>query len=134
MKLDAGLQNMGKKFQASLDQLYDMLDFIRDEAKSVGFEPRSVSKIELACEEALVNIIQHGYPDFRGNIEIFCLRPESKGIKIVIKDHGIPFNPLSLSKKEGTGYGIFFIIRLMDEVSYVREENSNILTLVKFLA
>jgi anti-sigma regulatory factor (Ser/Thr protein kinase) len=141
MKLNSGLQNMGKNFQASLDHLYGMLDFIREEAEEAGFSHSIVSKIELACEEALVNIIHYGYPDYRGNIEIACVRPSSKGIKIIIKDRGIPFNPLTIAKKldpktanPKEGYGVFFILKIMDEVRYNREDNCNVLTLIKFLS
>lgn len=134
---------MDKSFPASLDQLGEMLKYIREQAKKTGFREPLLSEIELASEEALVNIISYGYPEERGNIEISCIQSDGEKLKIVILDHGIPFNPLTLAKKYDLlgsaelmalgGLGINFILKLMDEVSYLRENNSNIMTLIKFL-
>lgn len=130
-----------KKFPAEIDKLYSMLDYVRSYAKQVGFDSGIVNKIELATEEVLVNIINYGYPDSQGTIEIYCSHSENLGIKIVIKDTGIPYNPLKnrkefnsrLALEERTigGYGVFFILNLMDEVNYEREQNYNVLTLIK---
>lgn len=134
---------MIKSFSASLDKLYEMLMFIKEQSEEIGFDNDIVSKIELASEEALVNIISYGYPGRLGNIEIECERLENKGIKIVFRDKGIPYNPLRNLKQIDTkpfkqektigGYGIHFILTIMDEVLYNREENVNVLTLVKYL-
>lgn len=132
---------MIKIFSASLDKLYDMLQFVRDQAKLAKFNDSISSKIELAVEEALVNIISYGYPNRSGTIEIQCSISNFSGIKITIKDKGVPYNPLTSTKIfnptapiEGRslgGYGIYFILKIMDEVDYRRENNCNILTLVK---
>lgn len=133
---------MIKTFPASLDKLYDMLQFIREQAVAANFNEHIIPKIELAVEEALVNIITYGYPNRRGTIEIQITTPNLLGIKITIIDKGIPYNPLTNTKTfeqapnfEGKtigGYGIYFILKIMDEVDYKRENNCNILTLKKF--
>ncbi|MCB1111403.1 MAG: ATP-binding protein [Chlamydiales bacterium] len=134
---------MYKEFPASLDKLYEMLEFIVSEAQSTGFGDGHISKIELAAEEALVNIISHGYPSTEGTVEIHCFSLPNNGMKIVLKDKGIPYNPLlgvdtfdpkkvSVDRNLG-GYGIYFITKLMDEVDYKREEEANILTLIKYV-
>lgn len=132
---------MIKTFPASLDKLYEMLQFIREQA-SASFEENLASKIELAVEEALVNIISYGYPNRQGSIEIACLTDSLSGIKITIRDKGIPYNPLTnaktfdpnapLESRTIGGYGVYFILKIMDEVNYRREHNYNILTLIKF--
>ena len=131
---------MIKTFSASLDKLYEMLQFVREQANAARFDGSVSSKIELAVEEALVNIISYGYPNTTGTIEIQCTISNFSGIKITIRDKGIPYNPLTSSKiftppLEGRsvgGYGIYFILKIMDEVDYKRENNYNVLTLVKF--
>lgn len=133
---------MNKTFAAHLDNLYDMLLFIRNEAETLGFDEIEISKIELATEEALVNIISYGYPVTSGEIEVICERIENNGFKIVLKDNGVPFNPLSNSKRFDPeapaearsigGYGVFFIMKIMDEVKYDRIDDNNILTMIKF--
>lgn len=135
-------KTMDKTFPASLDRLYEMLHFIREQAAIAEFDESEISKIELAVEETLVNIITYGYPKRSGIIEINCSPSVANGIKIIIKDKGLAYNPLtnakkfdpaaSLEKRSIGGYGIFFILKIMDEVDYKRVETYNVLTLTKF--
>ena len=134
---------MIKTFPASLEKLYEMLKFVKEQALAAGFEEANVAKIELATEEALVNIISYGYPHKNGIIEIHCSLPERLGLRILITDRGLPYNPLmnarkfnpsaSLEERSVGGYGIFFILKIMDEVDYHRENNNNVLILTKYL-
>ena len=110
--------------------------------QSFGFEAfYDLHNIELACEEALVNIIKHGFPKHQGHIILHSHIPSTKaGIEIVISDDGIAFNPLEYikhppSKTKGEsqqlgGYGIYLILNLMDKVEYKRKDNLNTLILV----
>jgi serine/threonine-protein kinase RsbW len=132
---------MNRSFAAQLDGLYEMLHFIRNQADEFGFDDIEISKIELAAEEALVNIISYGYPINPGTISITCERSGKSGLKIVIQDDGVPFNPLDNAKQHDEeapiearsigGYGVFFIMKIMDEVDYKRENDQNILVMVK---
>lgn len=137
-------------FVSSMDLLYSMLKFVKDRAIEADFNSTLISKIELASEEALVNIITHGYPNnSKGTIEILCSNPDPQknAIQIVLIDYGIPFNPLEAIKnfKPGNiedlddkaetqigGYGIYFIVNMMDSVHYKREDEKNILTMIKY--
>lgn len=133
---------MVKTFPASLKRLYEMLTFVTEQAAALGFSEDDMTKIELAVEEALVNIISYGYPEDTGNIDIACENTDHRGIQIVIKDSGIAYNPVNRLKErapgvpmdqEGVGgYGILFILKIMDEVNYIRENDHNILTLRKY--
>lgn len=133
---------MVKTFEADLRFLYAMLAFVTEEARSVGFSPEQSQKIELALEEALVNIIEYGYSSEKGFIEISCEKHQPTGIAITIKDTAPPYNPLnapkppenevSIEHRSVGGYGIHFIVTLMDEVNY-RYDNGNVLTLTKRL-
>lgn len=135
-----------KAFAADLDYLYEILAFVREEAEKAGFTPPDISKVELAAEEALVNIMQYGYPSTQpgvGSIDVECAPLNDGGIRITLRDQGVPYNPLDQKKtvdpkaplEERTlgGYGVFFIVNLMDEVTYKREDNSNVLTMIKYL-
>lgn len=122
-----------QQFHASLDQLYDMLQYIRAHAEKAGFENNTLLKIELASEEAIVNIINHGYPSKSGFISINCsLIPN--GFEIAIQDDGVPFDPTKHiadpSDRIG-GYGVLLMIKIMDEVRYTRNEGKNNLVLIK---
>jgi len=134
-----------KTFPASLDSLYEMLAFIRVQAIAADFHPSCISQIELAAEEALVNIVSYGYPTSSGNIEIECQvkNEDFRALQIIIRDQGVPYDPLSsfverkeipaIEKRKPGGYGVFFILKIMDEVHYKREGDTNVLILVKYL-
>ncbi len=137
-------QNVIKSFEAKLDSLYSMLNLIKSYAEAMGFEDKDLSRIELASEEALVNIIEYAYSEKENGVVEISLAGASAGeLQIKIIDEGIPFNPLSNSKKFKIksfetnptigGYGTYFIIELMDRVEYERQGNANILTLIKQL-
>ena len=135
-------QQVVKTFEAHLDNLYPMLRLIKSYAQGLGFTKTPLSRIELASEEALVNIIDYAYPDTdEGLIKISLSKTGDNELRITLIDHGIPFNPLSNSKKFQVksfktnatigGYGTYFISELMDRVEYDRKETANILSLVK---
>jgi serine phosphatase RsbU (regulator of sigma subunit)/anti-sigma regulatory factor (Ser/Thr protein kinase) len=126
-------------FQAKLSNLEKMFDFIRAGAGHQGFSAEQVNKIQLACEEALVNVINYAYPGKEGDLEI---RVENKpnGMDIILSDSGIAFDPLSLpdpditapmEKRRIGGLGIFMMKKIMDSVAYRRENGRNILTMTK---
>jgi serine/threonine-protein kinase RsbW len=119
-----------------------MLQWIREQIVLAKFDASSLHKIEIASEEALVNIMQHGYQEVPGSIEIIVDRGE-KGVEITIRDQGPPFNPLErdttfdrtagIDEREIGGLGLLFMREYMDEIRYKREGDTNVLTLVKFI-
>ncbi|MFA5099258.1 MAG: SpoIIE family protein phosphatase [Candidatus Omnitrophota bacterium] len=125
---------------AKIENLEKMFAFIREGAGRQGFIQEHIDKIQLACEEALVNVISYAYPGKSGDVEITYLNNASF-LEISIIDSGIPFDPLSLpdpdirasmgDRKIG-GLGIFMMKKIMDEVRYKRDGERNILTLVKY--
>ena len=126
-------------FGAKLADLDTMFDFIRAGAGRQGFAAEQVNKIQLACEEALVNVINYAYPGSEGDLEIM-VENKQNGLDVTISDSGIAFDPLSLpdpditapmEKRRVGGLGIFMIKKIMDKVAYRRENNRNILTLTK---
>lgn len=127
--------NIFKTFPATMDRLHLMLKFILDYGKIVGFQSHQLMKLELALEEALVNIISYGYSERSGTIEITCSTLE-KGMRIILRDQGIAFNPLDNIKdpkpEEPGGYGLFFIRNIMDKIEYEREGDTNVLLLEKY--
>ena len=104
-----------------------------------------VNDLNLALDEALNNIIRHGYeagaPD-DGEIAIRVSLGQGEMVAEV-EDAGRPFDPLaapapdlSRSARERVpgGLGILFIKTLMDEVAYERRAGRNRLRLCKKLA
>lgn len=137
---------MQKQFPVSVDHLHQMLEFIRNRLLSAGIAGTTLSRIELAAEEALINVIRHSGLNNDSILDIEC-ELDSGAIRITIKDSGIPFNPVEeaahcqekgnaeipLEERELGGLGIYLISRLMDKIEYRREDQKNIITLIKLL-
>ena len=128
---------------ATMENFEKMIEFIRNGAAATGFDSKMVNKINLACEEALVNVIKYAYPDKVGDVEItYKIINGEKGMQIEIIDWGISFNPLSIEKpnidapieeRPIGGLGIYMVLNIMDKVNYRRDQDRNIFTLIKFL-
>jgi serine/threonine-protein kinase RsbW len=104
-----------------------------------GFPEEDILDTQLAVEEAVTNIILHGYRDGSGEILVLCRA--SRGIvEIQLEDRAPAFNPLSLPEpdlagdiedRQIGGLGIFLVRRVMDEILYRYEDGKNILVLIK---
>ncbi len=104
-----------------------------------GIAAAQKAGIELAFEEALVNVINYAYPDGGGDVHVECRDVPEKGLVIRIEDEGLPFNPLLLGSPDTSagiedraigGLGIHIIKKTMKVVSYERDGSKNILTLI----
>ena len=96
--------------------------------------------INLVLEEAVSNIVFYAYTDEEKHEIDLLFQMKGNKVSIVIADDGVYFDPtareapdLSLSAEERPigGLGIFLILSSMDSVTYKRENNKNILTLIK---
>lgn len=129
-----------KRFYASVDQLHEMLEFIRKKVADLQLHAFQTKQLELAAEEVIVNIIRHAYKDRGGTIDIQVEQDVEK-IRVTFFDSGPAFNPIqkpathvsssdSLDSKKIGGLGLLFIHRCVDELIYKREEERNCLTLI----
>ncbi|EPP34662.1 histidine kinase-like ATPase domain protein [Chlamydia ibidis] len=125
-------------FPAVLSELHNMLNFIKKSAEFHDLQKDKMLKMELACEELLVNIISYAYQGSPGNISISCLG-SAEILEVVIKDSGFSFNPftavidlqenLSLRERQLGGLGIFLAKNSVDEFSYERQGKYNVVSL-----
>ena len=118
------------------------IGFIADCAVAEGVPPEGVARIELAAEEALVNICHYAYLEAVGTVEIRCMQDEARHFSIELIDSGIPFDMLARPAPDFTvdaaqrplgGLGIPLIRALMDNATYHREGAQNILRLTALL-
>lgn len=127
------------------EQVKKICDFVVDGAESAGLPATAVFHVELACDEACTNIIEHAYGgENKGKIEV-SWSVEGKAFVIVIHDNGRSFDPEAVPApnipKGGAdeaadqlrvgGLGIHFMRKIMDDVQFHFDENGNTLTLVK---
>lgn len=111
--------------------------FVEKNTRRAGFEERHIRRIELALEEATINIIKHAYGGRGGRLE-FCCSLVKGNLEISLADEGPPFNPLEVpgpdaithiaSQKIG-GMGIHLMRNMADTLRYRREKGRNVLTL-----
>ena len=117
-------------------------EFVSRMVKQSRVTKEAENKIILAVDEAVTNIIEHGYDQgVNGSIEIE-IEVDSSQFKIVIRDTGRVFNPESVPLpdmkehfKSGRkkGLGLFLMRQIMDEVRYRYKDGvKNELTLVKY--
>jgi serine/threonine-protein kinase RsbW len=124
-----------EKFEARLERLYSMMEYLDAYADEMSVEKHLRFKLQIAVEEALVNIIQHGHKECDGTIELTTDSEDPHLFFLQIRDHGIEFNPLTTPKRnleeieEEGGRGIPLILGLFESVEYNYKEKTNILTL-----
>ncbi|MDH3599679.1 MAG: ATP-binding protein [Candidatus Tectomicrobia bacterium] len=123
---------------ARLDSLAPCTAFVAACATAEGVPPQRVSAIELAVEEALVNICRYAYRRETGEVEVHCTRNETQHLLIDLIDTGEPFNILtlpipdlttSLDDRQVGGLGVLLIQALVDHVTYRHADGRNILQL-----
>jgi anti-sigma regulatory factor (Ser/Thr protein kinase)/RimJ/RimL family protein N-acetyltransferase len=103
------------------------LSSISAAANIMGFNKANISKIELGAEEAITNVIKHAFDQEENARFDIILQPDTLGLKIIIKEKGIPFDPESvrpykpqeLSGDYSTkGLGLYLMKQFLDEVSF----------------
>ena len=130
-------------FSAEIQELHELLAWVRKHLARAGLAKEVSRKVELASEEAFVNIIKHSYRGQKGKVEI-GLKWSRGLLEISIRDWGPPFDPLAnapsvnleapLEEREIGGLGIFLMQNVMDELVYKREQDTNLLIMVKRLS
>jgi serine/threonine-protein kinase RsbW len=134
-------------FLAHFESLDSIREFVGKAAEDYGFKEKDVYAVQMAVDEACSNIIEHAYGgECQDEIECACSF-EAQAITVQIIDCGERFNPLEipepdlnarLEDRDAGGLGLFFMRKLMDEVSFSFNQDvnndeigCNILTMVK---
>ncbi len=138
------LEERHLRVEGVLDNVALICDFVVEQARAAGLDERAIHHCYLAVDEACTNIVEHGYGpacDFC-IIEVHCHRDDN-ALTITIIDDSPAFDPLMrpdpdpaapLSERGEGGWGIFFIKKLMDSVTYTYEDRHNRLVMVKKLS
>jgi sigma-B regulation protein RsbU (phosphoserine phosphatase) len=117
-----------------------MTDFITDIAESLQMTPSDTMQVNLAVEEAVVNVMNYAYPEgTKGDVNI-AATADGQQLTLTITDSGTPFDPTARSEVDITqplderpigGLGIHLVRNIMDAVSYQRVGDTNQLTITK---
>ena len=131
---------MKKKFNASMDELNNVLKFIDDGIKDIK-DSKLLKKFNLVVEEIFVNIVSYAYSDNDTNNTVtISIKDNDDKTIITFIDSGKHFNPLikddpdlslSVDERPIGGLGIYLVKKMMDNVEYEYKDNKNILTIEK---
>lgn len=129
---------------AELEALPYFRDFIARVCAERGISATVAFDLQLATDEAMTNVIQHGYAGMNPGSLMLELRPGPQRVTVIITDFGHPFEPVQadavapdvnalLQDRPTSGFGLYFIYRTMDDVNYFTDEQGNHLVLLKRL-
>lgn len=128
------------KIDAKLSALSEVRDFVKVPALVLGLDDSAIYNLQLAVDEAVANIIIHGYGGQGGPIEITA-RIDGGALIVRLKDKARLFDPTTrpppdLSKppeeRAVGGAGVFLMREGMDHLSYrPADDGGNELTMIK---
>ncbi len=111
---------------------------LQDYGMCVGMEDRTLKKMILALEEAVVNIVNYSEAKFIG-MTISC--GDTQRLSITLRDDGIAFDPTAqaevdtaavIDQRQIGGLGIALLRQIADEVHYRRtNDGQNELSIIK---
>ena len=125
--------------QAKTDNLHTIIDFAQE--RIPGCPPKIKNKINIAIDEVFSNIVKFAYGAETGEVTVRVIS-DNAHLSLEFEDSGTAFNPLEtpepdislpVGQRKIGGLGIFMLKKLMDTVEYRRENEKNILTIVKKL-
>ncbi|MDR2393759.1 MAG: ATP-binding protein [Treponema sp.] len=126
------------KVSASVDELEGLIEWIDAILEAEDCTIKAHSQMAIILEEIFVNISRYAYPS---EGEVF-IRVGIEGPRLILQfeDSGKPFNPLAylsldtkarIEERKIGGMGIYIVRKMVDEISYARVDDKNLLTLYK---
>ena len=116
--------------------------FVDEVCEALGFTAAVTMQLNLALEEAVVNVMEYAYPEGKSGSVLVEAEKSPDQIVFTINDSGTPFDPtaqtepditLSVEERPIGGLGIHLVRQIMDDIHYERKDDKNILTLIKKL-
>ncbi len=123
-----------------LSVIGETADGVAEFLRGHGVSERAIGHLALALDEAMTNTIAYAWPEGGAHELTLAIVVADGMVVAVISDDGIAFDPLeipppdlesSLEDRPIGGLGVHFMTTLMDEVTYRREGERNVLTLRK---
>ena len=116
--------------------------FVEEICEDAGMDMATTMQMNLAIEEAVVNVMEYAYhAGTKGEVRIEA-RIEDSYVEFIISDDGMPFNPTEKGEVDTTlpaeqrsigGLGIMLVKHYMDKIKYKYVDKQNVLLLRKNL-
>jgi sigma-B regulation protein RsbU (phosphoserine phosphatase) len=136
----AGLQQASIVVVNHQDEYKRLTTWLEEVGTNFGWNPGFLMKINLMLEEWFVNVISYAFSD-NGVHEIEVkLSQNGSVVELCMIDDGQPFDPTqqpeadtesSVEERQVGGLGLHFLRGMLDEFSYRREGELNIVTMRK---
>lgn len=126
----------------NVDEVSYLAEFIEDLCSELNLSEENTMNINLALEEAVVNVIMYAYPSDERHEMLLKVTSNPNQLIFLLTDNGVSFDPtqvedvntmLPIEERPVGGLGIFLIRSIMNEVSYQRLEGKNLLTMKKYI-
>jgi serine/threonine-protein kinase RsbW len=115
-----------RRVAADLHNLAQIREIVQSRAASLGIIPEVASDKVLAVDEAVTNIIKHGYAHHPGVIEI-AVWLEAGTFIVRVRDDAPPFDPMTvpppdlaaaLEQRSLGGLGIYLMRQFTDHITH----------------
>ena len=126
-----------------LEELTRLTEAVENLGEQENWSLALVGKTNLVLEELAMNTINHGHDEGLHEITV-TFNSTDDALTIDVVDDGKPFDPLNdapipdinapIHERTVGGLGVLLVRKLMDELTYRREEGRNHLTLVAYRA
>ena len=127
--------------KAVIENLPAVTAFLDEILEGADCSMKAQMQLDVAMDELFGNIARYAYAPGEGDATVrINVDAETRVAEVTLIDSGIPFNPLEASQPDTSasaedrpigGLGIFLVRKTMDDVSYVRDGDRNVLTLRK---
>lgn len=118
------------------DKVGEVTEFVENILTENDIPFKTIAQVNVAIDEIFSNIVLYSGAT---SATVTCILSDDD-IKIEFSDNGKPYDPtknsdpdttLSADEREIGGLGIFMVKKTMDDISYVFNDNKNILTIRK---
>lgn len=125
------------RIEAQIANLDTLLALLRADMQKAGCPLDKRTVVEICAEEIFVNIASYAYGESGGEATILEEIGEND-ISLCFKDQGMPYDPLkkedpdttlSAQERQIGGLGVFFVKKMMEQVSYEYKDGFNCLTM-----
>ena len=128
--LPAAVENIGK-----------ITAFVEGRMEEKDCPLKQIMQVSMAVDEVMANVAMYAYAPGTGDVTVDVgFDDESRTVSITFIDRGVAFDPLAKEDPDVTlpaeqrkigGLGIFLVKKTMDEVTYRREGDRNVLCIKK---
>lgn len=119
-----------------VSEIARLVDRVEAFGAEAGLPPDVTFRVTLALDEAVSNVIRHGFTDSKDHSVDVAISVDGETVTATVRDDGIPFDPHAapapdldapIEERKPGGLGVHLVKATMDDVRYRREDGRNVL-------